>query len=39
MLATLTTIATPSYNEVVRMSGDVGCSLGPVLNDIFTSTI
>ena len=31
MLATLTTIATPRYNEGLGMSGEVGCSLGPLL--------
>ena len=37
MLATLTTIAIPRYNEGVGISGDVGCLLGPLFIVLFTS--
>ena len=39
MLATLTTIATPTYSAGVGIFGDVGCLLGPLFIIFFTSMI
>ena len=39
VLATLTTIATPTYSAGVGIFGDVGCLLGPLFIIFFTSMI